>query len=140
MVESGGDPIDRLVDVCEALARGDYQDANALFELTGDEASTDLARLAEAFGMMLVQIEAREMHQQQLISALRETQRQLEDAKRRLEQENVVLRQDVSLMTIGIDGEERAAEVARVTGTAYFTALASAARGLRRNRRGLGPA
>lgn len=135
MPESRTDPIGRLVEVCEALARGSYDDANALFTLAGEAMPDDTARLAEAFGMMLVRVEAREMHLQQLIAQLRETQRRLEDAKRRLERENVALLQDVSLMTIGIDADRRAAEVAQVTGTAFFATLAGAAQGLRRRRR-----
>jgi hypothetical protein len=47
---------------------------------------------AETFASMVVQIEAREFHANQLISELRETQRQLEAAQLRLRQENTDLR------------------------------------------------
>src|SRR3546814_11512848 len=74
-------PITVLVELCETIARGDYRQAGRLFELTGEETAPDVARLAEAFGMMLVRVEAREMHLHQVIEELRESCRQLEGAQ-----------------------------------------------------------
>lgn len=71
-----------LVELCESLARGDYDQANGLFALTGTDGSPAVARVAEAFGMMLVRVEAREMHLHQVIEELRESKRQLEDAQK----------------------------------------------------------
>ncbi len=75
------DPTAVLVELCEALARGDFDQANKLFDLAGSDASAPVARLAEAFGMMLVRVEAREMHLHQVIDELRESKRQLEEAQ-----------------------------------------------------------
>lgn len=136
MPVAGNGPIGILVEVCEALARGDYSGASGLFALTGSDTPDEIARLAEAFGMMVVQVEAREMHLQQVIEELRETQRQLEAAKRALERENTGLQHDVSLMTIGFDAAQRAEEVDRVTGTDVFRTLAGASLALRRRRHG----
>src|SRR3546814_7162142 len=66
-------PITVLVELCETIARGDYRQAGRLFELTGEETAPDVARLAEAFGMMLVRVAAREMHLNQVIGELRES-------------------------------------------------------------------
>jgi len=70
-----------LIELCESIARGEYDRANALFALTGSDASASVARLAEAFGMMLVRVEAREMHLHEVIDELRESKRQLEEAQ-----------------------------------------------------------
>ena len=53
--------LERLIRLCDDLAWGRPADENALFELTKTGASTpELERLAEAFGMMTVKVEARE--------------------------------------------------------------------------------
>ena len=50
-----------LTKLCEELALGRYSECDRLFELTREGAApADLTRLAEAFGMMLVRVEARE--------------------------------------------------------------------------------
>src|SRR3546814_18995169 len=64
-------PITVLVELCETIARGDYRQAGRLFELTGEETAPDVARLAEAFGMLLVRVEAPETHLTQVIAELR---------------------------------------------------------------------
>src|SRR3546814_16316491 len=74
-------PITVLVELCETIARGDYRQAGRLFELTGEETAPDVARLAEAFGMMLVRVEAREMHLNQVIEELRASCRQPEEGQ-----------------------------------------------------------
>jgi len=74
-------PAALLVELCETIARGDYDQASQLFALTGKQSSPRVARLAEAFGMMLVRVEAREMHLNQVIEELRESYRQLEEAQ-----------------------------------------------------------
>src|SRR3546814_13850695 len=62
------------------MARGGCRQAGRLFGLTVEETAPDVARLAEAFGMMLVRVEAREMHLNQVIEELRESCRQLDEA------------------------------------------------------------
>jgi hypothetical protein len=50
-----------LTKLCEELSLGRYAECDRLFELTReDSAPHELVRLAEAFGMMLVRVEARE--------------------------------------------------------------------------------
>ncbi len=75
-----------LIRLCEDLAWGRPADANALYELTRPGTSTpDLERLAEAFGMMLVKVEAREYQRTLLIEELEERNRRLEEVRTRLE-------------------------------------------------------
>lgn len=61
----------QLADVCSALSRGDYKQARQLFDLTvAGEAPPYIAALAEAFGLMLVRIEAREFHLENIVAEL----------------------------------------------------------------------
>ena len=53
--------LSRLAETCAALAKGDYVRAKELFAMTtGPENPKVIAELAEAFGLMLVTVEARE--------------------------------------------------------------------------------
>ena len=75
-----------LVGLTEEISRGDYDRAHEIFALTsGSEGDSTVEELAEAFGMMLVQIEPREFHLEQIIDKLKETNNQLEDALRKVE-------------------------------------------------------
>lgn len=71
MAVDGDDPLDRLRRVAELIAGGDYDEVSNLLAMT---ASSDvpprIAALAEVFGFMVVQIEAREWHQELLIKEL----------------------------------------------------------------------
>ncbi len=81
-----------MIDLCENLAFGRKADENALFNLTRKGVAPDnFARLAEAFGMMLVKVEAREFHRTELISDLQTRNRELEEARRLLAERNVHL-------------------------------------------------
>jgi class 3 adenylate cyclase len=69
----------RLMQLAREIARGDYGRAQDLFELTRQDADSGLVEeLAESFGMMLVQVEAREFRLERLIQELRDANRQLE--------------------------------------------------------------
>jgi len=84
----------KLTVVCEAIARGRYEKAKQLFELTKPgEYPASVAVLAEAFGLMLVKVEAREYHLEQVVDDLRRAQKELAEAKERLAWENVTLKQ-----------------------------------------------
>lgn len=84
--------LERLIRLCDDLAWGRPADENALFELTKTGASTpELERLAEAFGMMTVKVEAREFQRAGLIEELEQRNRELEEARARLEERNVHL-------------------------------------------------
>lgn len=78
--------LERLIRLCDDLAWGRPADENALFELTKTGASTpELERLAEAFGMMTVKVEAREFQRAGLIEELEQRNRELEEARARLQ-------------------------------------------------------
>ncbi|SDX43240.1 HD domain-containing protein [Allochromatium warmingii] len=63
--------LDRLRTVVELIANGDYSAVSTLLEMTANsDVSPNIAALAEAFSLMLVQIEAREWHQELLIKQL----------------------------------------------------------------------
>ena len=84
--------LEKLIRLCDDLAWGRPADENALFELTKKGTSTpDLERLAEAFGMMTVKVEAREFQRAGLIEELEQRNRELEEARARLQERNVQL-------------------------------------------------
>jgi transcriptional regulator with PAS, ATPase and Fis domain len=83
-----------LIDLCGELSRGKYRHAQALFELTKEGTYPPLvARLAESFGMMMVQVEAREYGLEGTIERLRADEAELARAQERLAQENSRLKQ-----------------------------------------------
>jgi class 3 adenylate cyclase len=60
-----------LTDLTHKVARGDYKHVDELFELTKtDKYPPAICELAESFGMMLVQVEAREFRLEQMIDEL----------------------------------------------------------------------
>lgn len=75
--------ISRLTDLSMQIVNGHYERANDLFELTKKGSSKDIfGELAEAFGLMMVKVEAREYHSEQLI----------EDLNKSIERTNQVLK------------------------------------------------
>ncbi|MCX8069932.1 MAG: hypothetical protein N2738_05450, partial [Thermodesulfovibrionales bacterium] len=67
-----------LLSITEDVAKGNYTESNSLFELTDSKRFPgEISRLAEAFGMMVVQLEAREQRLENLIEELKETNRNL---------------------------------------------------------------
>jgi hypothetical protein len=69
----------RLVELTRRVSHGDYSQAQELFALTRGEAlEPEVEELAEAFGLMLVQLEAREFRLEGLIEELRATNLRLE--------------------------------------------------------------
>jgi hypothetical protein len=122
--------------MCEQLARGDYAGLDDLFALTGRADAPEVIReLAEAFASMAVQVEGREYHLSQLLDELGESNRQLEDAQRRLASENVNLRDQVQRMQIEIDQGRKDREVSEIIETDYFQTLQSRAREMRSRHR-----
>lgn len=74
-----------LTDLTRKVAGGKYDSADQLFELTTAEKYPPIVReLAESFGMMLVQVEAREFRLEQMISDLAAKNRELESTLARL--------------------------------------------------------
>jgi transcriptional regulator with PAS, ATPase and Fis domain len=81
--------IDQLIALCREVALGDYNQCHALFELTKtQEYPPPVTALAEAFGLMLVKVEAREYRLEALVEELTLTKKKLEEASRRLKTEN----------------------------------------------------
>lgn len=73
--------LDTLIAVTEKIARGDYDDVDALLGMTGaDDLPPKISALAESFGMMLIQVEAREYRLGMTIDALERSQVELERA------------------------------------------------------------
>jgi class 3 adenylate cyclase len=68
-----------LMDLTHKVARGDYGHVDELLELTkpGKYPAT-ICELAESFGMMLIQVEAREFHLEQMIDELAAKNTELE--------------------------------------------------------------
>ena len=82
--------------IAEEISRGRHGHADEIFELTkSDQYPEDIARFAEAFGMMLVQVESREYHLEQVIAELRATCAELAEARELLAHENRNLRQNL---------------------------------------------
>lgn len=122
-----------LSRLTQEVAHGRYENVEDLFRLTaaGDNPAV-LTDLAEAFGMMIVQVEAREFRLTDTIRELREAQRQLELARARLAEENATLKQQVTELRIEIDHSRKESEIAEITDTDYFQSLQRRAKELRR--------
>jgi chromosome segregation ATPase len=93
--------------------------------------SEDIRGLAETFASMVVQIEAREFHANQLIAELRETQRQLEAAQKRLRQENTDLRFRLRKLEVRYDETQANKEVSEIAESDYFRELQQRAKSMR---------
>lgn len=71
----------KLESLCKQIAQGKYEssDVRELFSITSESKfPKELSLLAEAFGMMMVKVEAREYHLESVISELEETRKRLE--------------------------------------------------------------
>jgi len=101
-----------LTELCGEIALGRHTQSDRLFELTKEEAGPhELVRLAEAFGMMLVRVEAREFQNQQLIQELRGKNAELEALHQVLEDKNENLQKQVKDLLSpgrGVIGQSRA--------------------------------
>jgi transcriptional regulator with GAF, ATPase, and Fis domain len=83
-----------LIQLCKEISEGKYSHVQELFELTKEGTYPPLvAQLAEAFGMMMVQVEAREYGLEGIIEKLKHAEADLAGAKERLAHENVRLKQ-----------------------------------------------
>lgn len=128
--------LSNLKTACERVARGDYAGLDELFALSGSTTAPELIReLAESFASMAVQVEGREFHLSELLDELKETNRQLEEARRKLASENDVLRNQVQRMQIEIDQTRKDQEVSEIVDSDYFQTLQSRAREMRQRHR-----
>ena len=129
--------LDRLRDLCGQIAQGKYEAIDGLFEMTADsDVPSEFQELAEAFGSMIVQVEAREFRLSNILEELRESNRQLEEAEKRLRNENFNLRKQVKKLRIEIDQSQKDTEVSEIVETDYFRELQQRARALRRRQKG----
>lgn len=86
----------QLTTICEAISRGEYEQAKAIFDLPPcDSQGNPVNILAEALGMMLVRIEAREFELGRTITELTATREELLWHKERLAHENSRLRAEL---------------------------------------------
>lgn len=60
---------ERLIEAIKKVAAGEY--SNEIMELTGPEYTPEIQEIAEAVGMMMVKIEAREYHLEQLYEKIK---------------------------------------------------------------------
>jgi class 3 adenylate cyclase len=68
-----------LMELTRSVSQGEYDQADKIFELTRvDRFPSVVVELAEAFGMMLVQVESREYRLEQMIEELQAKNRELE--------------------------------------------------------------
>jgi hypothetical protein len=124
--------MESLAATCEAIAQGRFEEVELLFGIVADETQpADIRGLAETFGAMVVQIEAREFHANQLISDLKETQRQLEAAEKQLRRENANLKQQLKKLDVQYDEARASIEITEIAETDYFRELQSRAKSLR---------
>jgi len=124
--------IEGLAATCEAIANGRLEDVDRLFEIISETSVPENIRgLAETFASMVVHIEAREFHANQLITELRETQRQLEAAQQRLRQENTDLRHRLRKLEVQYDETQAHREVSEIAESDYFRELQQRAKSMR---------
>ncbi len=69
--------VEKLIETIENVSRGIY--TNEIMEFTKPDYDRNVQRIAEAMGMMMVKIEAREMRLEELVTELRKANQQLKD-------------------------------------------------------------
>ncbi len=87
-----------LCQLCDDVSRGQYRRVDELFDMTrpGTDIPPEIIRLAESFGLMLIKIEARELHLRKLVDTLRLAETELKKTRDRLARDNVGLRKSLS--------------------------------------------
>ena len=74
--EASEEEVFKLIHIIEEVAKGNY--SNDIMEFTKPAHSEMIQRIAEAIGMMMVRVEAREVRLEQLVEELRDLNRLLE--------------------------------------------------------------
>lgn len=121
-----------LASTCESIAQGRFEEIDMLYEIVAnDTLPSDIRELAETFGSMVVQIEAREFHGKQLIDELKEAQRQLEAAQKQLVRENTNLKQKLKKLDVQYDESQAEIEIQEIVESDYFRELQDRAKSLR---------
>lgn len=84
--------LDIIIGLCDDVAWERRADEQKLFDYTAQGSAPEkLTRLAEAFGLMLVKVEGRDLHNTRLIEQLSKQNKELEEAKATLKQKNTHL-------------------------------------------------
>ncbi|MBP1749724.1 MAG: metal dependent phosphohydrolase, partial [Deltaproteobacteria bacterium] len=82
--------LEYLANAAKEIARGDYHAEGEIFELTkSGKYPAEISELAEAFGMMMVMVEAREERLETLIDDLKQQKAKLEETSKALRQANI---------------------------------------------------
>ncbi len=77
---------DILLEVAKKVSMGDYDTIDSLMELTNQaKYPPSVSELAEAFGMMIVQVESREFNLEQLLEKIKIKNRELEETLQRVQ-------------------------------------------------------
>ncbi|MEW5734130.1 MAG: hypothetical protein AB1921_04700 [Thermodesulfobacteriota bacterium] len=122
----------RLSSLCREVSEGKYERADELFGLTVPGAfPSPLPQLAEAFGLMMVSVEAREFSLRQALASLEKTAADLEEARKKLAAENLDLKDKLVRLTVEIDQCRKEQEVCEITESDYFQNLQKRAAKLR---------
>ena len=83
--------LDIIIGLCDDVAWERPADEQKLFAYTAEGSAPEkLTRLAEAFGLMLVKVEGRDLHNTRLIEELFKQNKELEEAKAILDRKSVV--------------------------------------------------
>lgn len=123
-------PLHQLRELCDAIAAGQEQQVDVLLEMTGNTALPETIRaLAEAFGMMIVRVEAREMHLEETLEKLREAKKLLEKDNQALTENNAALSAEIDRLRIDITSRDEA--VREIIDTDQFREVRQMARALR---------
>lgn len=117
----------KLTTICEAVTRGEYERAKTIFDLPPcDIQGNSVNVLAEALGMMLVRIEAREFELGRTITELTATREELVWHKERLAHENSRLRAELRRRAEGTRPVASAPSMLRLMREAERAALVDA--------------
>lgn len=96
---SGSNLLAKLTELSNDISLGKYDGIKELFELTKKgQYPEEITTLAEAFGMMVVKVEAREFNLQKNIEELQNTRIELEKTRDILARENLGLRKSLGFV------------------------------------------
>lgn len=125
-----------LKSICTEIAQGHYDAVDRLFALAETDAGEGLGDLAESFGLMVVQLEAREVRMKSMVGELEEAGLRLREAQGRLAAENDGLRRQMTRLEVQIDQKGREAAVAEIVESDFFVSLQARARVMRQREGG----
>ncbi len=125
-----------LKSICAEIAQGHYDAVDRLFALAETDGGEGLGDLAESFGLMVVQLEVREMLMKSMVGELEEAGLRLREAQGRLAAENNGLRRQMTRLEVQIDQKGREAAVAEIVESDFFVSLQARARAMRQREGG----